>query len=94
MFTFVENIPVEDRFLEDCSLLAQTFEYREMNFQCHVLCTHSPLESAHGQSQWQFCTQRENTFSEFDPSKGHRVHKITHIVIPLSLCKYTLLSQK
>ena len=64
-------------FVEDifCFLLAQTFGYREMNFQCRVLYTQSPLESAHGQTQLQFCTRSENTFSKFGPSKGHRVHK-------------------
>ena len=41
----------------------------------HVLYTHSPLESAHGQRQLQFCTRSGNPFSEFDPSRGERIHK-------------------
>ena len=55
--------------------------------KCHVLYTHSHLESEHGQSQFQFytrikntlavtdCIEAFNTFSEFGPSKGHRIHK-------------------
>ena len=45
------------------TLLAQTFGYLEMDFECHILYTYSPLESAHGQCQLQFCTRRENTFA-------------------------------
>ena len=60
-------LSVEDIF---CSLLAQTFGYRERD-----LYTHSPLEFAHGEWQLQFCTRRENTFSEFGPSKGERAHR-------------------
>ena len=63
---------VEDIF---CSLLAQTFGYRKRNFQCHVLYTHSLLQSPHGQNQLQFCTRRENTFSESGPSTGECVRK-------------------
>ena len=46
-----------------------------MNFQCYVLYTHSPLESTHGQRQLQFVLEAFNTFSEFGPSRGERVHK-------------------
>ena len=53
------------------SLLAQTFGYRKMNFQCHVLYTHSPLESPHkrnshrfvlvASTRTQFCTRTNTT---------------------------------
>ena len=43
-----------------CSLRAQTFGFREMNFQCHVLCTHSSLESRTGRVS---CSFARNTFA-------------------------------
>ena len=47
--------------LKTCFVACTSIGYREMNFQRHVLCTHSPLESEHLQTQCQFCTRRENT---------------------------------
>ena len=51
------------------TFIAQTFEYREMNFQCHVLYMHSPLESAHGQTQLQFVLEAFNTYAVLHENK-------------------------
>ena len=37
--------------------------------------TGNNIKNAVVKHKWQFCTRRENTFSEFGPSRGERVHK-------------------
>ena len=79
---------VEELF---CFLYTQTFGYREMNFQCHAFTARvrvraEPVAVKHVRSyslyskhltRTQFCTRTN----------------VTHIVIPLSLCKYTMFSK-
>ena len=59
------------------SLPAQTFGCRDVDFLCHVLYTHSPHQSPHGQgSRLQFVLEAFNTFA---PSRAIAYTNITHM---------------
>ena len=58
-----------------CSLLVQTFGYREMNFQCHVFIRTRRLSPRTARHSYSFVLDTFNTFGVLCPSKGHRVHK-------------------
>ena len=86
---------LEPQLLIYCSSLYKTFRYRDMDFQYHVLYTHSPYQSPHKQRSHSFVVVA-STYLQFGPGTGNAytvlyVHKHHAYVTSLSVYKYTLL---
>ena len=65
----------------------------EMNFLCHVLYGHSPSSPRTGRRSCSFALDARTRSESSVPARASAYTNITHVVIPLSLCEYTLFSK-